>query len=83
MRLFNEVRFRALRLKELIPRAPAIINSSLSGMTTNKMSKVRSDSDGQYTSAPPNRCFGDLSRLPNTTSIHTENFNVFRTVVCV
>ena len=85
MRLFNEVRFRALRPKEWIPRAPAIVNSSLSGMDTKRMSEVRSDSDGQYASAPPNRRFGVLSGLPHTR-LHPENVSlllVVKQVVCV
>ncbi len=58
MRLFNEVRFLSVAAKEWIPRAPAVVNSSLSGMDTDKMSKVLSDSE--------------LSRLPYTTSPHLE-----------
>ncbi len=39
-------------MKEGIPRAPVIVNSSLNGMDRSKMSDVRSKSDGQHTSAP-------------------------------
>ena len=76
MRLVSEVRFRALRPKEWIPRAPAIVKSSLSVMDTNRMSEVRTDSDGQ---ACPNRRFGELSRLLHTTGLR--DLSVFRWVV--
>ncbi len=45
------------------------------------MSEVQSDSDGQYTSAPPNRPVGELSGLPQTTSLHLEDLSVFHWVV--
>jgi hypothetical protein len=61
--------------------APAVVNSSLSGMDTKRMSEVHSDSDRQYTSAPPNRPAGELSRLPHTYSLHLEDLNVFHCVV--
>ncbi len=37
---------RSLAAKDGIPRAPVIVNTSLNGMDTSKMSDVRSKSDG-------------------------------------
>jgi hypothetical protein len=66
----------SLLAKEWIPRAPAIVKSSLSGMDT-KMSEVQTHTDGQYSSAAPNRPVGELNRLPHTTSLRLGDFSVF------
>ena len=53
-------------------------------MDTRKTSEVQSDSDGQYTSAPPNRLVGELSGMPHTTSLYRETSvsSMVKLVVC-